>query len=83
MHGDKTLPDEAVFCERNYEAYDTKRSLFLDKLRGDLLNKTFCFWDFSLQTHNIDYILSRIRILLVRNQRRHYCIRSRLQSQLP
>lgn len=74
MHGDKTLPDEAVLTKEDYEAYDTKRSLFSTSLRGDLVDKTFLFLGFSFTDPNIDYILSRIRILLGENQRRHYCI---------
>jgi hypothetical protein len=74
MHGDKTLPDDAVLTKEDYEAYDTKRALFSTSLRGDLVDKTFLFLGFSFTDPNIDYILSRIRILLGENQRRHYCI---------
>lgn len=74
MHGDKTMPDDAVLTKEDYEAYDTKRSLFSTSLRGDLVDKTFLFVGFSFNDPNIDYILSRIRNLLGQNQRRHYCI---------
>lgn len=74
MHGDRTLPDEAVLTKEDYESYDTKRALFSTSLRGDLVDKTFLFLGFSFTDPNIDYILSRIRVLLGENQRRHYCI---------
>ncbi len=74
MHGDKTMPDDAVITKEDYEAYDTKRSLFSISLKGDLVDKTFLFLGFSFTDPNIDYILSRIRSLLGENQRRHYCI---------
>ncbi|QDT59464.1 hypothetical protein SV7mr_19710 [Stieleria bergensis] len=74
MHGDKTMPEDAVLTKEDYEAYDTKRSLFSTSLRGDLVDKSFLFLGFSFTDPNIDYILSRIRNLLGENQRRHYCI---------
>ncbi len=80
MHGDKTMPDDAVLTKEDYEAYDTKRSLFSTSLRGDLVDKTFLFVGFSFTDPNIDYILSRIRILLGENQRRHYCIMKSVSS---
>lgn len=74
MHGDKTLPDEAVLTKEDYEAYELKRPLFSTALRGDLVEKTFLFLGFSFTDPNIDYILSRIRVLLGQNQREHFCL---------
>ena len=74
MHGDRTLPDEAVLTKDDYESYDSKRKLFSEKLQGDLIGKTFVFLGFSLTDPNIDHILSRIRVLLGENQREHFCI---------
>ena len=43
MHGDKSLPDEAVLTKDDYEAYELNRPLFSTALRGDLVEKTFLF----------------------------------------
>ena len=74
MHGDRTMPDEAVLTKDDYESYDSKRKLFSEKLQGDLIGKTFLFLGFSFTDPNIDHILSRIRVLLGENQREHFCI---------
>ena len=80
MHGDKTLPDEAVLTKDDYEAYELSRSLFSTALRGDLVEKTFLFLGFSFSDPNIDYILSRIRVLLGDNQREHFCLMKSLSK---
>ena len=76
MHGDKTMPDEAVLTKQDYETYDHhhKRAAFSTKLQGDLLEKTFLFLGFSFTDPNIDHILSRIRFLAGESERAHYCI---------
>lgn len=74
MHGDISLPHEAVLTREDYETYNENRSIFSDKLKGDLISKTFLFLGFSFTDPNIDYILSRIRSLLGQNRRDHYCI---------
>ncbi len=74
MHGDVSLPDEAVVTKDDYEDYSQKRQLFSTALQGDLLDKTFLFLGFSFSDPNIGYILSRIRILLGRDQREHFCL---------
>ncbi len=73
MHGDVTLPAKAVITKDDYEDYDSKRQLFVTALKGDLISKTFLFIGFSFDDPNLEYILSRIRILLGDNQREHYC----------
>src|SRR5260370_13552821 len=47
---------------------------FVSALRGDLVEKTFLFLGFSFTDPNIDYILSRVRVLYEKHQRQHYCI---------
>jgi hypothetical protein len=47
--------------------------LFTTALQGDLVSKTFLFIGFSFEDPNLEYILSRIRILLGNNTRDHYC----------
>lgn len=79
MHGDVSLPDEAVVTKDDYEDYAQHRSLFSTALQGDLLDKTFLFLGFSFNDPNIGYILSRIRILLGKDQREHFCIMRKVQ----
>lgn len=74
MHGDVSMPSEAVLTKDDYEIYGEKRALFTEALKGDLVNKTFLFLGFSFTDPNIDYILSRIRVLLGSSQREHYCV---------
>ena len=73
MHGDISLPNEAVLTKDDYECYNEKRQMFTTALQGDLVNKTFLFWGFSFDDPNLEYILSRIKILLGENSRNHYC----------
>jgi hypothetical protein len=78
MHGDVQFPDQAVLTKDDYETYNEKRELFSIALRGDLVSKTFLFLGFSFDDPNLEYILSRIRILLGQNQRTHYCFFKKL-----
>ena len=73
MHGDVSMPDQAILTKDDYEGYNEKRPLFTTALQGDLVAKTFLFIGFSFDDPNLEYILSRIRILLGQNQRDHYC----------
>jgi len=74
MHGDITLPHEAVIIKDDYETYNENRQLFTTSLQGDLVSKTFLFIGFSFEDPNLIFILSRIRILLGKdNNRKHYC----------
>ncbi|HEY0321384.1 MAG TPA: SIR2 family protein [Pyrinomonadaceae bacterium] len=74
MHGDITHPQEAVLTKEDYEVYNIKREVFTNTLKGDLVNKNFLFLGFSFTDPNIDYILSRIRVLMWENPRQHYCV---------
>lgn len=78
MHGDVSLPDQAILTKDDYEGYNEKRPLFTTALQGDLVAKTFLFVGFSFDDPNLEYILSRIRILLGQNQRDHYCFFKRI-----
>ncbi|PIW65689.1 MAG: hypothetical protein COW12_00575 [Candidatus Omnitrophica bacterium CG12_big_fil_rev_8_21_14_0_65_45_16] len=73
MHGDINDSDRAVFTKEDYENFNNDRQLFSTALQGDIVSKTFLFIGFSFSDPNIDYILSRIRVLLGKNQRNHYC----------
>lgn len=74
MHGDVTRPNEAVVTRDDYERYERDRGAFLTALAGDLVSKTFLFLGFSFTDPNLDEVLSRVRIHLNNNQRRHYAI---------
>ncbi len=74
MHGDVASAAEAVLTKEDYETFDASRGVFSIKLKGDLLSKTFLFLGFSFSDPNIDYILARIRALVDRSCRQHYCV---------
>jgi hypothetical protein len=80
MHGDVSQPHNAVLTKNDYETYNETRQLFTTRLQGDLVSKTFLFLGFSFTDPNIEYILSRIRILLGQNTRDHYCVMRRVQK---
>ncbi|HEX4963798.1 MAG TPA: SIR2 family protein [Thermoanaerobaculia bacterium] len=71
MHGCVTQPQDAVLTKDDYENYEKRRPLFVENLKGDLISKTFLFLGFSFSDPNVDYVLSRIRVLLDKNQREH------------
>lgn len=63
MHGDVDFANEAVLTKEDFEIYNENRALFTTVLQGDLVAKTFLFIGFSFDDPNLDYILSRTRIL--------------------
>lgn len=79
MHGDYSLPNQAVLIKDDYEKFHLTRNDFFTALRGDLLTKRFLFLGFSFSDPNIDYILSRIRASYNDNQREHFCILRKVQ----
>ncbi|MGE3802007.1 MAG: SIR2 family protein [Candidatus Kapaibacterium sp.] len=74
MHGDISQPQDAILTKDDYECYESTHRLFVENLQGDLVSTTFLFLGFSFTDPNIDYVLSRVRVLLGTNQRTHYCI---------
>ncbi len=74
MHGCVTQPHNAVVTKDDYEQYERNMPLFVESLKGDLIAKTFLFLGFSFTDPNIDYILSRVRVLLGTNVRDHFCV---------
>lgn len=74
MHGDKTLPAEAVITKEDYETYDPRREVFTIALKGDLAKKTFLFLGFSFTDPNVMYVLGRVKQLLETNSRKHFCV---------
>jgi hypothetical protein len=84
MHGDKDLASEAVITKEDYESYDAQREVFTNALKGDLSEKTFLFVGFSFADPNVTYILGRVKRLLEKNGRKHYCIlKAPLATDLP
>jgi len=81
MHGDISQPHDAVITKDDYESYNIKRQLFTTTLQGDLVSKTFLFIGFSFEDPNLEYILSRIRILLGEHTRDHYCFFKALKEE--
>lgn len=82
MHGDISNPNEAVLIKDDYESYNEQREAFSIKLKGDLVSKTFLFLGFSFSDPNIDFVLSRIRLLLGKAQPEHYCVMRRVPAPL-
>ena len=80
MHGDVRNPSDAVITKDDYETYNQKRALFTTALQGDLISKTFLFIGFSFEDPNLEYILSRIKVLLGENTRTHYCFLKKIVS---
>jgi hypothetical protein len=80
MHGDIEQPQNAVLTRRDYDRYSVTHGLFTEALKGDLISKTFLFLGFSFTDPNIDYVLSRIHVLLNKDVRDHYCIMRRPQK---
>ncbi|MBI5791878.1 MAG: SIR2 family protein [Rhodocyclales bacterium] len=74
MHGDVSDPDKAVLTKDDYEGYFRDREPFVTALAGDLVAKTFLFVGFSFTDPNIDYVMSRIRVVLRSQPKQHYCI---------
>lgn len=80
MHGDVRCPSNAVLTKDDYEIYEEERRLFRTALQGDLISKTFLFIGFSFEDPNLDYILSRIRVLLGESSREHYCFFEKIKK---
>jgi hypothetical protein len=70
MHGDVTVPQDAVLYKEQYERYYETHAPFVTALSGDLVSKTFLFIGFSFTDPNLDYVLSRLH---TKTRRNHYC----------
>ncbi|MGF6505871.1 SIR2 family protein [Paraburkholderia sp. 32] len=77
MHGDVDHPDDAVLTKDDYEGYFRKHEPFVTTLSGHLTSKTFLFLGFSFSDPNIDYVMSRVRVMLHNAPKQHYCIMRR------
>jgi len=83
MHGDASLPDEAVLTKDDYERYFSDKAPFVTALSGDLVSKLFVFIGFSFADPNLDYILSRVRFYMKSAQRHHYYFIKKVQPTDP
>lgn len=79
MHGDATLPNEAVITKDDYERYSSDKAPFITALSGDLVSKLFVFIGFSFTDPNLDYILSRVRLQMKGTTRHHYYFIKKIQ----
>ena len=73
MHGDISNASDVVLIKEDYELYDLRNQLFSINLKRDLISKTFLYIGFSFEDHNLEYILSKVRILTDGYSRKHYC----------
>lgn len=73
MHGDISNASDVVLIKEDYELYDLRNQLFSISLKRDLISKTFLFIGFSFEDPNLEYILSKVRILTEGYSRKHYC----------
>lgn len=73
MHGDISNASDVVLIKEDYELYDLRNQLFSINLKRDLISKTFLFIGFSFEDPNLEYILSKVRILTDGYSRKHYC----------
>ncbi|RVU62977.1 hypothetical protein BM74_17590 [Bacillus thuringiensis] len=83
MHGDIGIPSSTVLLKDDYEIYDKKNELFTKTLQTDLLSNTFLFIGFSFDDPNLESILSKVRIMLEGNPRRHYCLLKKISKNDP
>ena len=79
MHGDVDHPAQAVVTKDDYERYPEDRRQFITALSGDLVSRTFLFLGLSFDDPNLDYVLSRVRVWLGKNMRRHYAVLRRVR----
>lgn len=74
MHGDISMPDDAVLTRDDYESYAHNFPGLVNALMGDLTVKTFLFIGFSFSDPNLDHVLSEVRQRYHKAMREHYCI---------
>lgn len=72
MHGDIESVAETVLTKHEYEDYNKSRELFSNAFKSDYVSRTFLFIGFSFSDPNLEYLISRIRSTLGRNQKPDY-----------
>ncbi|CUN05909.1 MAG: SIR2 family protein [Turicibacter sanguinis] len=76
MHGsvDSPSPENLVITKEDYEDYFYTHPLTTERLKNDLLNKSFLFIGYSYRDSNIRSIMTQIRQLCSRGTRTHYMV---------
>lgn len=76
MHGsvDSPLPENIIITKEDYEDYSITHPLTTERLRSDLLSKSFVFIGYSYRDPNIKAIMTEVRHLCNRRMTPHYMI---------
>jgi hypothetical protein len=76
MHGCvcSSRKDEIVITQEDYENYAFNRPATVQRLRNDLLTKSFLFVGYSMRDSNIRHILTEVRRLANKSTKKHYLI---------
>lgn len=72
MHGDIETVADTVLTKHEYEDYNVFRKLFSNAFISDYVSRTFLFIGFSFTDPNLEYLISRIRTTLGKNQKPDY-----------
>lgn len=76
MHGciENPSPENIVLTKEDYEDYSITRPLTIERLRNDLMNKSFLFIGYSYRDSNIQNIMNQVRHLCKKKIMPHYMI---------
>lgn len=77
LHGDLSDPDTIIITRDDYVRYAIIYPGFRDRLRSDLMRRTFLFLGFSFSDPHLDFVLSELKRDLGQNIRAHYSIMRR------
>jgi len=72
MHGDVSDLANTVLTKHEYEDYNLNRELFSNAFKADFVAKTMLFIGFSFTDPNLDYLISRIRLIQQKNTKTDY-----------
>ena len=72
MHGDVTDLANTVLTKHEYEDYNQKRELFSNAFKADFISRTMLFIGFSFNDPNLEYLISRIRVIQQQNSKTDY-----------
>lgn len=76
MHGciESPSPENIVITKEDYEDYTVNHPLTIERLRNDLINKSFLFIGYSYRDPNIQNIMNEVRQLCKKKTTPHYII---------
>jgi hypothetical protein len=82
IHGciSRSAPEELVLTKEDYEDFTVRRAATADRLRGELLRRSFLFLGYGFADRTINNILVEARRLARRATRRHYVVEKRLSG---